>query len=744
MKRLRFQSFLFLFPITFVLLFIEFSQPGSSAAIRLEAGKQWVSHLLNGFSSEQYSALSQPTDKSKYLQRGFANQISPDQVNSSLFTSDNLIWQMLFTDQYSTDILVPFRINGQPVETNKLVQANIYKKPFDIPFVRPELTDPIALSMEYEFYEKSITVVKNKQQFIPFRNLESLTFASLQIGQAAYDYFPQYLDKYASFQHFAIPAISLSDNASEALVKKLEKFKVVVISLHGLTNSPLAAYGIPQSSRTLIERLRTKTNVALVVFGTPYSLKYFDRLDYVVCAYEDNSVTQKLVPQILFGAIPASGKLPVTVTASLKAGSGLTTSSLNRLGYTLPERVGLQSSTLQRIDRVVEGCIQDSVMPGAQVLVAKNGKVIFEKAYGYLQYDKRIPVTLHTLFDLASVTKVAATLQAIMVLQSKGVLDIHRKASDYLPELKHTNKENIVIQDLLLHQAGLLAFQDHWTRTKAETGLDSAFYSSVFSPQHPLMVAPGIYGIAALRDSLWQWTIQSRLLKKTKSQKTYPYKYSDVGFDILQQVVERLVNQPLDVYVNQTFYQPLGLDELTFNPLRKFDPNRIAPTELDNRFRGVLLRGTVHDQEAALMGGVAGHAGLFGTANDLAVLMEMNLQKGYYGGKQYFGEQTIPTFTKTYQAGNPRGLGWDRPSVDGGSTAELASPNSFGHTGFTGTCVWIDPDAGIVYIFLSNRVYPDVDNTKLARYKVRQKIQNVIYEAIAPTPGPVIAGIASK
>jgi CubicO group peptidase (beta-lactamase class C family) len=316
-----------------------------------------------------------------------------------------------------------------------------------------------------------------------------------------------------------------------------------------------------------------------------------------------------------------------------------------------------------------------------------------------------------------------------MALHAKGTLDINRKASDYLPELKHTNKKDILVQDLLLHQAGLLAFQDHWTKTRTATSLDSLFYTPIPDEKHSLLVAPGIYGLSALRDSLWLWTLQSRLLKKPRFQKQYTYKYSDVGFDILQHLVERLVNQPMDEYLNEHFYQPLGLDELTFNPLNKFAEERIAPTELDNKFRGVLLRGTVHDQSAAMMGGVAGHAGLFGTANDLAALMQMNLQKGYYGGKQFLKESTLPTFTKTYHAKNKRGLGWDRPSLE--NLSELVSKNSFGHTGFTGTCVWIDPDQEIVYIFLSNRVYPDVNNTKLARYKVREKIQHVIYESLS-------------
>ncbi len=682
--------------------------------------------------SESYASLT--TSAHKLLD--FGEQAYKPQLGTIAYANENAIWP--FVDLDTAGVVIPLR-RGKFESVQ--AQPKIRRRSPKLPVVVKELTDPSAIALQYGLYEQSITVLNNKEELIPFRDLENNSFASLSIGLAKGNAFQQYLDKYAAFQHFAISDKDTSAKAYDALIEKLKQYKVVVVGLHDLNESALQNYGIHQSSRTFIERLRTKTNVALVVFGTPYSLKYFDRMDYLLCAYEDNSTTQKLAPQILFGAIAANGKLPVTVTAKLQAGTGLTTQSLKRLGYTVPERMGLSSATLQRIDRIVENCIADSVMPGCQVLVARKGKVVFEKAYGYMTYDKKEPVTNYTIYDLASVTKVAATLQAVMSLYGQGKLDIHRKISAYLPELKGTNKEKILIQDLLLHQGGLIAFQEHWMRTKRETSLDSAFYSSILDDKHPVVVAKGIYGIASLKDSLWNWTVQSNLLKKPRFKKSYPYKYSDVGFDILQRLVERVTNQPMNDYLSEHFYGPLGLDELTFNPLNKFDEGRIAPTEQDLRFRGMLVRGTVHDQEAALMGGVAGHAGLFGTANDLAKLMQMNLQNGYYGGRQYLKEHTIPVFTRSYQNDNPRGLGWDRPLPEGGGgVSELASKNSFGHTGFTGTCVWVDPDEDMVYIFLSNRVYPNAENNKLARYKVRQKIQSVIYESLSG-PSNLTAGI---
>jgi CubicO group peptidase (beta-lactamase class C family) len=714
----------FFLPFAFLFLCLSFHFKKEIKANRIyQAGHRWVSGVLGIPAGDE--------DAPRIFRA----------ATGDLYASENVIWQLLFPGREISATPIPYRPDYlvAAASRNKAPRASVLQR-LPIPALTQEITDPRLLALEYARHEEALTVLQNKGGLIPFRDLDTLSFASVAIGSTRDNTFQEYLGKYSRFRHFTVPRKD-DQGAYDGLLGKLKEYKVVVVSLHDLSDSPLQAYGIPQSARTFIERLRSRTRVALVVFGTPYSLKYFDRADYLVCAYEDNRVTQQLVPQLLFGAIPAVGKLPVTVTASLKAGSGLPTASLRRLGYTVPERAGLQSATLARIDRVMENCIRDSVMPGGQVLVAKKGKVVFEKAYGHQTYDRDRRVTTSTLYDLASVTKVAATLQAVMSLQAQGRIDLHRRASDYLPELRNTNKEDILIQDLLLHQAGLIAFQDHWTRTRTESSLDSAFFSGAPDEQHPLEVAPGIYGIATLKDSLWHWTIQSQLLTKPRKQKKYAFKYSDVGFGILQQVVERVANQPLDAYLNTTFYGPLGLDELTFNPLRRFSESRIAPTELDNQFRGMLVRGTVHDQEAALMGGVAGHAGLFGTANDLAVLMQMNLQKGYYGGKQYLGENTIPFFTRTYQENNPRGLGWDRPLPKTGSNvSELASRNSFGHTGFTGTCVWVDPDQELVYIFLSNRVYPDVNNTKLARYRVRQKIQTVVYEAMSPA-GALVAGI---
>jgi beta-N-acetylhexosaminidase len=284
---------------------------------------------------------------------------------------------------------------------------------------------------------------------------------------------------------------------------------------------------------------------------------------------------------------------------------------------------------------------------------------------------------------------------------------------------------------VLLHQAGLKPGIPTWERTVRDGTLKPAYYSSLRTNDFPNEVAPGEYSIKAADDSVWAWTLRSQLLPKVRGK--YPVEYSDLSFIIMKRLSEKLLGQPLAEFLPKEFYRPLGLGTMTYNPLTRFPKSCIAPTENDTYYRREQLQGTVHDQTAALVGGVGGHAGLFATANDLAVLMQMNLQNGRYGGNTYFQNPVVTEFSRPQVVGNKRGLGWDRgdPSKAEGPTTRLAPASTFGHTGFTGTCVWLDPDNQILYVFLSNRVYPDAGNIKLRTYNIRTRIQEVIYKAMA-------------
>jgi beta-glucosidase-like glycosyl hydrolase/CubicO group peptidase (beta-lactamase class C family) len=650
---------------------------------------------------------------------------------------------------YSED--VPEAIKGikKAIKTKKISQSEVDSKVkrilagkywaglhslarIDPTNLHQDLNNPQAELVKRNLYEQAITLVTNENKLVPFQVLDTNTFASVSIGLPTGNEFQATLDNYASFQHYAVTAENATEQYYNTLAEKLSHFKVVVVSLHKLNNASAKSYGISLQTRTFIERLRTKTQVVVSVFGNPYSLKYFDKIKHLVCAYEDNEITQSLVPQMLFGAVEMKGKLPVSA-APFKQGTGIQTTSLKRLSYSVPESVGMSAAYLNEgIDSLINWAIKDKNMPGCQILVAKQGKVIFSKSYGHLTYDSVEQVKPHTIYDIASVTKVAATLQAVMFLHERQLLDVNQKASYYLPELKGSNKENMLIRDILMHQAGLIAYLAHWEKTRTSgKGLNSSYYSQIQNGLHSLEIAPGLYGIESMKDSLWKWTIDSRLLYKPRNQTQHRFEYSDLGFYIMQKVAERLLNQPIEDFLMQNFYSPLGLYRLTFNPLCNFDESCIAPTEQDRVFRGRQIRGSVHDQGAAMMGGVAGHAGLFSNANNLAILMQMNLQKGYYGGRRYLLEPTLPTFTKSYNTGNRRGLGWDRPRPEGGGlVSDFASRNSYGHTGFTGTFAWVDPDEELVYIFLSNRIYPSAHNEKLMKNNIRRRVQDIVYKSI--------------
>ena len=385
---------------------------------------------------------------------------------------------------------------------------------------------------------------------------------------------------------------------------------------------------------------------------------------------------------------------------------------------------------MDRIKTIVDEAITSHATPGCQILIARNGKVIYDHSFGGLTYDSLDSVKEENIYDLASVTKVSATLQAIMFLYEKGLIDLNKKLSFYLPELKNTNKRDITIVEMLTHQAGLMPFIPMWTETVKNNTFLPHYYSRVQNEGYPLQVSPDLYAAPALRDSVWSWIGNSKL--QTKPPRTpYPYQYSDLGFLLLQRLAERIFNQPIDEFLAQNLYEPLGAYTTGFTPLKRFSAQRIAPTEDDKIYRKTHIAGTVHDERAAMLGGVAGHAGLFSNATDLAKLCQMLLQKGYYGGYRYYKPETVDMFTAKQFDMSRRGLGWDKPvqSEWNSPTSLKASPKTFGHTGFTGTCIWIDPEFDLVYVFLSNRVYPD-RSAKLIASNIRSRIQDVIYDSI--------------
>lgn len=564
--------------------------------------------------------------------------------------------------------------------------------------------------------EQAVTVV-NQTHDLPIGLLEGRTFFSMALGSPEEaEPLERYIKKYVPLQtyHLRKPTDTLGWPAAT-------EDAVVIVSIYPSVEKSAAAI-----LAGLAKRYRT---VYICHFSNPFLLDQLLPDHTLLAGYQANEGTAQAMAQILFGALPAKGELPVR-TDRLPVGLSIATEPVQRLGFALPEATGMSSDTLARIDAIAEEAIAIGATPGCHVLVAHKGKVVFEKSYGWLTYEKHIRVSDETVYDLASITKVAATLQAVMFLYDRGLIDVYKKASHYLPELKNTNKKDYTIKDILTHQAGLWPFLPFWAETVKDTA-HAFYYRTEASPDYPFPVADGLFASKAMKDSLWSWIAKAKVREKPV-RTPHDYRYSDMGFYLLHRLAEKFLNQPMEEFLHQNLYEPLGATTLGYLPRARFDANCIAPTEEDTLFRKSRLIGHVHDQGAAMHGGIAGHAGLFGTARDLAKLGQMLLQKGRYGGIEYYRPQTVELFTRKQYAKSRRGLGWDGP-LPGDKTnpvTERASPLTFGHTGFTGTCIWVDPVAEVVYVFLSNRVHPDMNNTKLLNANIRPRIQEIVYRAI--------------
>lgn len=607
-------------------------------------------------------------------------------------------------------------------------------KPINLMNLRADLNTDYSKDLIKRLNAASVTILRNENNLLPLLTSEDQKIASVSISKVKDNVFQKTLSGMKSVPAFNFQSGSMSREQINEMVFLLNPFEVVVVGMHGITSSSQKSYRIPSQTTDFIAQLKANgKKVILVVFGNPYSLNFVPATDVLINVPQDGDIQQEIATQVVFGQLSCNGLLPVSV-AGYKAGSGLDMSSVQRLGFGAASEVGMDANKLSKIDEIVKESISNHVFPGCEVLVARKGKVVYQKQFGHLTYKPSPEVTPETLYDLASITKVAATVQAIMLLYDRKQIDLNKKAAQYLPELGGTTKSNMTIMDLLLHQSGYVSFYPTlWERTRTKTGdLLPEYYAEQRDSIYSMQIAPKLYAKPSLKDSVWKWIIESPMNHKKKKSGGYGMVYSDLGFLTLQKVVERISGEPLDAYVKKNIYKPLGLKYLGFKPLESFPESQIAPTEMDIRFRGRLLQGTVHDQMAAVMGGVSGHAGLFGNAHDLAVLLQMNLWKGSYEGHKYFEPTTLPTFIRLYSEQYRRALGWDKVPLDGASTyvSADASSNSFGHTGFTGTMLWADPDEDLLYIFLSNRIHPDAENKAIITQKTRRRIHDVIYSAL--------------
>jgi beta-glucosidase-like glycosyl hydrolase/CubicO group peptidase (beta-lactamase class C family) len=645
---------------------------------------------------------------------------SIEKIKESI-TNNNLTWEDIY--QKCKKVLAAKYMYGlgnvKPIKTNHLTD---------------DLNSEVN-AMKRLVAENAITLLnKEDDQFFPLQNQKNNTakeIAYVGIGLTTDNAFSRRMksDYNADVFYFSNKEDSSRILSTLALIKS--RYKSVVIGIHAYNRYPVNNFGISAAATSFAQQLQQQTKSITFIFGNPYAIKNFCDAKNLIACYEDDSITQVTAADILQGKLFTKGNLPVTVCDNYKYGSGIVVNN-NSLPVVDPITVGLNPVKLNAIDSIAEDAIKNNATPGLVVLVVKDGKVAYQKAFGKYDYDKPEPVTLHSIFDMASVTKICATTLCVMKLYDEGKLQLQKHLGDYLPWVRGSNKENLLIENILLHQAGLVSYIPFYKETlyaDAKTP-HAAIYSSKQNDTFSVRVAENVYMRTDWGDTMYKRILESKVGPVDK------YIYSDNDFIFLGKVIEAITGQTLDQYVKKTFYDPLGLTATGFKPRERFTLDRIMPTETEKYFRLQHLRGDVHDPGAAMFGGVAGHAGLFSTAYDLGVIMQMLLNGGTINGKQFIKPETIQLFSAYNSAISRRGFGFDKPEKDNESLKEpypskLASPLTFGHTGYTGTCVWADPKYNISFIFLSSRVNPNGgDNLLLSRMNVRGKIQDAIYHAM--------------
>lgn len=603
-----------------------------------------------------------------------------------------------------------------------------------------------------QIVESTLTLLENKGGLIPFMGLDTLRIAALSIGSSTVTPFQKMLGNYTKVDYLNLSE-SFTEDELNGTLKKLKGYNLVITGIHSFYEGRTEngnrrrktgegrqeIVEVTKNLEKLLSRVSLLKNSVLVFFCNADVLNEIREIrkpDGLLLAYQNSAIAQELSAQMLFGGIGANGKLPVSIGNHYKEGDGITISQPIRLKYTLPEEVGLNSLRLNKgIDSIVGKALDQKAFPGCNVFVAKDGKVIFQKAYGYHTFDNRTPASPDDIYDLASVTKVSGALPAIMKLNEDGKYLLDEPFSTYWPDwrkrfLHPSNKSDITLRELLAHQSGLVPFIPFYRQSMKDKNLSNKFYRAVPGNGYNLEVSQGLYLKDQFKKKIYKTIRKSPLKTRGK------YVYSDLSVILTSDVVTRLSGVKFTEFLDQNFYRPLGATTITYLPSKKFSNEQIVPTEYDAIYRKKLVHGSVHDESAATFGGIAGNAGLFASANDLAKLVQMYVQFGTYGGKQYLKSSTFDEFTKVQypQNNNRRGLGFDKPLIDNDKADKTraypcqgASPQSFGHFGFTGTFIWADPVNGLVYIFLSNRVYPTRNNNKISDLGTRTEILQFIY-----------------
>ena len=597
-----------------------------------------------------------------------------------------------------------------------------------------EINTADAKFLNRKLVEASLTVLKNENSILPIRKLDTLKIASISFGASKQTEFQKTLNLYTEVKNFQLKADAKASDIAK-IKEKLSAYNLVIGGIHDDSRFPRNTMKFSQPIQDFIAELTEKEHTIFSYFKNPYSLNKLDKIENaagLILTYQDNETTQDLAAQLIFGGVGANGRLPVSIGEKFKSGDGMDVKGKIRFKYTLPEDAGMNSEKLfGGVDSLMQEAIKKKATPGGQILVAKNGKIVLHKAYGYHEYSDTIKVKKTDLYDLASVTKISSALPALMKLHDEGKFKLDAGIDDYLPYFKNSNKAGVPFRQILTHQARFKPWIPYWKNTLRKNGSYKWFtFKKDSSRRFPIKVSEDLWLHRNYQKKMF------KAIKKSELEDEAKYKYSGLVFYLLPSIVEEISGENFRKYINENFYDKLGATTLGYNPLERFEKSRIVPTEHDYLFRKKPIHGMVHDEGAIMMGGVSANAGLFSNANDLAKLMQMYLNMGEYAGERYIEEETLKEWSTAQfpENDNRRGIGFDKPSLEyegeNSNTAKDASKASFGHTGFTGIYAWVDPEEDLLYLFLSNRVLPSRENTRLYQLNTRTNIQQVLYDSI--------------
>ncbi|GAA4374637.1 glycoside hydrolase family 3 N-terminal domain-containing protein [Hymenobacter koreensis] len=626
-------------------------------------------------------------------------------------------------------------------------------RPIELRNLYQDLNTPHGLYLNQRLQELSTTVLRNQRNLLPLQRLDTLRIAAISIGTKDTTAFQRMVGDYAPAGYFSMPATPSMDELAK-LREQLKGYNMLLIGIQSLGRLPATNFNVTAETNVLLRELAVlKKKMVVTVFGDAYAVakvRDINAADAIILGYQEGKNAQELAAQVIFGGVGASGKLSVTVSPQYGYGYGLTTKGGMRLRYAYPEAVGMSNNLESRVDSLMNQALAAQAFPGGEVLIARRGTVVLRKSYGAHNYGPGArPVRSTDLYDLASVTKVAAATPALMKLQDQGKFSPDQTLGTHFDFLKGTNKQDLKLRDVLTHQARLKAWIPFWQNYTQPKGLfarlfakyphdpiktkpgevlpmSRRFFRPDSSARFPLQAANGLWARKDFPERIYKTIGESPLNEKPG------YVYSDLSFIMYPYLVQKASGKSIGKFVEDEIYRPLGASTLGYNPTNRFPLSRIAPTEYDSLFRKQQLHGTVHDEGAALLGGLSGHAGLFGNANDLAKVVQMYAWNGKYGGQQILKAETVQEYTKCqFCPDNRRALGFDRPAANPSvNSAKNASQLSFGHTGYTGTYFWVDPQYDVMVIFLSNRVNPTRRNNKISDLSVRSHLLQLAIDAV--------------